>query len=105
MNCSHKLVVCYAIFYAGCSTPGTYYPPVELDSSIMGFGLSIHLGGYTVPAKVVIGTEINTPTVLVPASAPVTSGVVPVTNAIGQTAQLPVQVAAVTQPTVVIPKP
>lgn len=95
----------FAIFVAGCSTvPGTYVPPVTLGAGVFGFDVTVGLGGYTVPAKVIPSKDVKEPTVLVPASAPVTEGAVPVTTASGITTTVPVKVASVTKPVLALPK-
>lgn len=100
MNCFRDWLLC--MFLCSCTTPGAYYPPFEVG----GFGVDLHFGGYTVPAKVVASPVVSTPTVLVPANSQITSPTIPVTNSSsGQTSQLPVQLSTkVDKPVVAIPQ-
>ena len=90
--------------FAGCTTPGAYYPPVSVTPSFLGVGsVKLDFGGYTVPAQVVSDPSVVAPVLKVPASAPITSGTVPVTTASGATTNVPVVVAPVTAPILAVP--
>jgi hypothetical protein len=96
------LAVMLAFVLTGCAAPGTYVPPVTISGGFFGATVSVGLGGYTVPAKVV-SAPVATPTLMVPASAPQTGGIVPVTTATGQTTSVPVVVAPVDAPVLAVP--
>ena len=102
MNFKSASVVA-AMLLAGCATPGSYSPPWSATVGFFGAQVTVAQPGYEVPAKVMTSADVTQPTLLVPANAPVTSGIVPVTTASGVSASVPVKVATVTQPVLAVP--
>ena len=101
----HKSLICAVLTVAGCTAPGTYLPPVAVSAGFFGAAVTVALNGpngVTVPAKVV-AENVNTPTLIVPTTAPVTTGNVVVTNASGQAASVPVKTGNVGQPVLAVP--
>jgi hypothetical protein len=93
------------LFLTGCAAPGTYVPPYTIGVGFFGAQVNVGLGGYTVPAKVVVLPSVSAPVVLVPPDAPVKSGTVAVVTASGETTNVPVKVdPVVTDPVLAVPK-
>lgn len=79
--------------FAGCNTPGVYYPPVSVTPSFMGLGsVKVDMGGYTVPAKVVPTAVVVAPTLLVPSTSPAANEL---TATVAPTANTPATAVAV----------
>lgn len=94
-----KLLLLLAL--AGCA--GSYVPPVSVSAGFFGATVTVAEPGFTVPAKVVQTAAVIQPTLMVPASAPITSGSVPVVTQAGETTNVPVVAAPVSAPVLAVP--
>ena len=88
------------LLVTGCAG---YVPPISVSAGFFGATVTVSEPGFTVPAKVVPTAAVVVPTLMVPAAAPKTSGSVPVVNAQGATATVPVIIAPVTEPVLAVP--
>jgi hypothetical protein len=96
-----KPLVC-VLLLSGCA--GQYYPPVSVSAGFFGATITVSEPGFTVPAKVVATAAVSSPTLMVPATDPVTSGSIPVVTESGVSTTVPVTVAPVTQAVLAVPK-
>src|ERR1700675_878374 len=71
----------------GCA-PGSYVPPVSISAGFFGAQVTVAEPGYTVPAKVIATQAVQQPTLIVPASAPITTGSVPVITSAGEVSKV-----------------
>lgn len=85
------------------SCAGAYVPPVSVSAGFFGASVTVSEPGFTIPAKVVPTAAVATPTLMVPATDPVTSGSIPVTTESGQSTTVPVVVAPVAAPVLAVP--
>ena len=93
--------ILFFLALAGCA--GRYVPPVSVSAGFFGATVTIAEPGFTVPAKVVQTSSVVQPTLIVPLSAPITSGSVPVVTQVGETTNVPVVAKPVTGPVLAVP--
>lgn len=94
-----QIALSLLLVLASCGTP------FSVSGGFFGASVTANFpNGIVIPAKVTRSTSVLTPTLMVPKSAPVTRGTVPVTTASGQTTNVPVSVAPVAAPVLVMPK-
>jgi hypothetical protein len=96
-----KLRFILFLVLCGCA-PGSFSPPWSASFGFFGAVVTVGQPGYIVPAKVVTTSTVSTPTLLVPADAPV-GDTVPVTTSTGKTTIVPVKASAVSVPILAIP--
>lgn len=93
-------ILCLFVFLAlaACGTP------FSVSGSAFGTKVVVNFpDGFKAPTKVVSEPSLKTAILKVPASAPVTSGTVPVTTQSGKTTDVPVVVADVSKPVLAVP--
>jgi hypothetical protein len=90
------------LLFSGCA--GAFVPPVSLTAGFFGATVTVAEPGFTIPAKVVPTSAVTNPTLLVPSTSSVTSGTAMITTETGANTMVPVSVAPVSQPVLVVPK-